>query len=109
MKKSNSRLECQIEATQFFNYYILICTNEKCKYLKATNKLDKLDIENKRKDKKEQTKQYNSDQLYKAIMKYSEVAHPPGESEQWKAPPLGTSIFYIDREHEASLKVKIPT
>ena len=42
-------------------------------------------------------------------MKYLEVAHPPGESEQWKAPPLDTSIFYIDREHEASFKVKIPT
>jgi len=42
-------------------------------------------------------------------MKYSEVAYPPGESEQWKAPALDTSIFYIDREHEATLKTKIPT
>ena len=42
-------------------------------------------------------------------MKYSEVAHTPSEGEQWKVPPLDTFIFYIDREYEASLKVKIPT
>ena len=42
-------------------------------------------------------------------MKYSEVAYPPSESEQWKALPLDTSIFCIDREYEATLKTKIPT
>src|SRR5437868_5594750 len=109
MKKSNSRHERQTEATRFSNYHILIYTSETCKYLKATNELNKLDAENKEKEKKEQTKQHNSDQLFKAVIKYSEVAYPLSESKQWKAPLLNTSIFDINREHKATLKVKIPT
>ena len=52
MKKPNSRQEYQIEATRFSNHHILTCTNKKCKYLKTTNELDKLDTEIKGKIKK---------------------------------------------------------
>src|SRR5205085_6160273 len=58
MKKPNSRYERQTEATRFSNHHILTCTSETCKYLKATNELNKLDAENKGKEKKEQTKQH---------------------------------------------------
>ena len=81
MKKPNSQYECQIEATRFFNHHILTYTSETCKYLKVTNELNKPDAENKEKEKKEQTKQYDSDQLFKAVMKYSEIAYPFSESE----------------------------
>ena len=60
MKKPNSRYEHQIEATRFSNHHILTCTNETCKYLKATNESDKSDTENKGKEKNKQTKQHDS-------------------------------------------------
>ena len=82
MKKPNSQYEHQIEATRFSNHHTLTCTNETCKYLKATNKSDKSDAENKEKEENKQTKQHDSNQLFRAVMKYSEIAYPPSESEQ---------------------------
>ena len=109
MEKSNSRQKHQIEATRFSNHHILTCIDKKCKYLKQTTEPNKPDTENKEKEKKEQTKQHDFNRLYKAVMKYSEVAYPSDENEQQKFPPLDTSIFHINREHKATLKTKIPT
>ena len=102
MKQSNSLLECQQEATKLSNNHILTCSNEGCKYLKENLQL--------KKDEKDQTtKQHDSDKLYKAVIKYSKAVYPPGEDEQWKSPTLDSSVFYINREHVATLKIKIPT
>ena len=81
MKKPNSWYERQIEATRFSNHHILTCTNEICKYLKATNKSDKSDTENKGKEKNKQTKQHDSNQLFRIVIKYSKVAYSSSKSE----------------------------
>ena len=61
IKKPNSQQERQIEATRFSNHHTLTCTNETCKYLKTTTITDKPDTESKGKEKKEYTKQHDSD------------------------------------------------
>ena len=102
MKQPNSLQERQQEATRLSNHHILTCSNKGCKYLKEDPQ--------PKKDRKDQTtKQHDSDKLYKAVIKYSKAVYPLGEDEQWKSLTLDPSVFYINREYKATLKIKIPT
>ena len=88
IQEPNNYSERRTECIRLANFYILNCNSKEYPHIKK----NKHDFSN----------------LFKLILKQSYTTFPKKDSEIWKLPTFDSSMFKIDRKHEASFSNPIP-
>jgi hypothetical protein len=105
----NNFIERRNEAIRHANYHIYTCTDLECAHLEKSKLKQKEKETTSSNNLPDLQYMHNYKNLLSEMFEESYKLCPKTENETWKQPKIDSSIFYINGQHEATFKKRIPT